>query len=57
MQCKTFHIRLNSDHTAADEAALNQFLATVQVKQTFASVETTGLGDLFWLILIFYDPI
>jgi superfamily II DNA helicase RecQ len=51
MKCKTFKIRLAEDAQNFEEAKLNKFLESINVRQTFASV----VGDEYWSILVFYD--
>ena len=53
MKCKVFNIRLQEEHTASDEAALDEFLNTVIPKRIFASI--TGDHDDCWSVLLFYE--
>jgi superfamily II DNA helicase RecQ len=52
MKCIVFTIRLQEGYTGSDEAALNRFLQSIIVKQTFASTV-----DNSWSILIFYEDV
>lgn len=51
MKCKTFKIHLEEDARNLEEAKLDKFLESIDVRQTFASV----VGDEYWSILVFYE--
>jgi superfamily II DNA helicase RecQ len=51
MKCKTFKIHLVEDARDFEEAKLDKFLESINVRQTFASV----VGDEYWSILVFYE--
>lgn len=53
MQCKTFYIRIREDHTAQDEAVLNDFLKSVEVVNLSSSLINEQSIN-FWSVLIFY---
>ncbi|HEX9959829.1 MAG TPA: HRDC domain-containing protein [Pyrinomonadaceae bacterium] len=51
MKCKTFKIHLAEDARGVEEAKLDKFLESINVRQTFASI----VGDEYWSILVFYE--
>lgn len=53
MKCRVFNLRLQKEHTASDEVALDEFLSTVTPKRIFASV--AGDHNDCWSVLIFYE--
>jgi superfamily II DNA helicase RecQ len=53
MKFKVFTIRLKDGYREQDEAHINQFLETVEVKQIFAS--PLNEGGSFWSILLYYE--
>ena len=52
MQCRVFELQLEPARVNADQAALNQFLATVDVVSTSASLVTANPS--FWSVIVFY---
>lgn len=53
MNIKVFNIRLTKEFCQADQAKLNVFLDSVEVKLTSTNFVTTGTVD-FWSVVIFY---
>lgn len=53
MNIKVFNIRLTKEFCQSDQARLNAFLDSVDVKLTSTNFVTTGTVD-FWSVVIFY---
>ena len=53
MQCKVFHLRVNKQYLADDEAALNAFLASVDVASVTSALVPASVH--FWSVLVFYN--
>lgn len=53
MQCKVFHLRVNKQHLAEDEAALNAFLASVDVASVTSALVPASVH--FWSVLVFFN--
>lgn len=56
MKIKHFSIRLSKEYLAQDEATLNDFLETVEVKQTNMQVVSNGTVS-YWSVLVGYEPL
>lgn len=54
MNIKVFNIRLSKEFCQSDQARLNVFLDSVDVKLTSTNFVTTGTVD-FWSVVIFYS--
>ncbi len=54
MKVKSFSVRLNKQELATDQAALNNFLETVLVKNTLGQIVGNG-NEQHWSILVFYE--
>ncbi len=54
MKIKHFSLRLQSELLTQDESKLNQFLETVEVKQTNMEVVTNGAVS-YWSVLVGYE--
>ena len=52
MKCKVFKIHLQNE---TDEAEFDRFLASVKIKQTFASI--VNEVESFWSVMVFYEEI
>lgn len=55
MNIKVFNIRLSKEHCQNDQAKMNEFLNSVEVKLTSTNFVTTGTID-FWSAVVFYQP-
>lgn len=55
MNIKVFNIRLSKEHCQNDQAKMNEFLDSVEVKLTSTNFVTTGTID-FWSAVVFYQP-
>jgi superfamily II DNA helicase RecQ len=55
MNIKVFNIRLNKEHCQTDQARMNEFLDTVEVKLTSTNFVTNGTVD-YWSAVVFYAP-
>ena len=55
MNFKVFNIRLTKAFCQEDQARMNAFLDSVEVKLTSANFVTTGSTD-YWSAVIFYSP-
>ena len=54
MNIKVFNIRLSKEHCQNDQAKMNEFLDSVEVKLTSTNFVTTGTTD-YWSAVVFYD--
>lgn len=54
MKIKHFSLRLQSEHLTQDETRLNQFLETVEVKQTNMQVVSNGAVN-YWSVIVGYE--
>ncbi len=54
MKIKHFSLRLQSEHLTQDETKLNQFLETVEVKQTNMQVVSNGAVS-YWSVIVGYE--
>lgn len=55
MNIKVFNIRLSKEFCQDDQAKMNVFLDSVEVKLTSTNFVTTGSVD-FWSVVVFYLP-
>ena len=55
MNVKVFNIRLSKEHCQNDQANMNEFLDSVEVKLTSTNFVTTGTID-YWSAVVFYQP-
>lgn len=55
MNIKVFNIRLSKEHCQNDQAKMNEFLDSVEVKLTSTNFVTTGTID-YWSAVVFYQP-
>lgn len=55
MNIKVFNIRLSKEHCQNDQAKMNEFLDSVEVKLTSTNFVTTGTID-YWSAAVFYQP-
>lgn len=54
MKCRTFSIRIGPpEHTAADEATVDDFLGSVSMKRIYAAL--AGENHMAWSVLVFYE--
>ncbi len=54
MNIKVFNIRLSKEHCQNDQAKMNEFLDSVEVKLTSTNFVTTGTVD-YWSAVVFYQ--
>lgn len=52
MNIKVFNIRLNKEHCQTDQARMNEFLDSVEVKLTSTNFVTNGTVD-YWSAVVF----
>jgi superfamily II DNA helicase RecQ len=55
MQCKHFFLRVTKGQLGEDEAALNDFLQTVEVHSVHTAHVTTNTP--YWTVLVFYEQL
>lgn len=55
MNIKIFNLRLSKEHCHNDQAQMNSFLDTVEVKLTSTNFVTNGTVD-YWSAVVFFEP-